>query len=106
MNTRRLAGSYSISSLKNGSGGLHAVQRFLVRWPQFPVRCCWEFCRKALKLLGSMAAKAATLLLAGMGFRTVYRRRALPRYKKNEFPNWYGSCVNWGHYSSSGTAPF
>ncbi len=31
---------------------------------------------------------------------------ALPRYKKNEFPNWYGSCVNWGHYSSSGSAPF
>ncbi len=31
---------------------------------------------------------------------------ALPRYKKNEFPNWYGSCVNWGHYSASGSAPW
>jgi hypothetical protein len=29
---------------------------------------------------------------------------ALPRYKKNEFPNWYGACVNWGHYSASGSA--
>lgn len=29
---------------------------------------------------------------------------ALPRYPINEFPNWYGDCVNWGNYSASGTA--
>jgi hypothetical protein len=29
---------------------------------------------------------------------------ALPRYPRNEFPNWYGECVNWGHYSASGSA--
>ncbi len=29
---------------------------------------------------------------------------ALPRYPQNEFPNWYGACQNWGHYSASGTA--
>src|SRR5262245_54041308 len=29
---------------------------------------------------------------------------ALPRYPLNEFPNWYGACVTWGHYSASGTA--
>jgi hypothetical protein len=28
---------------------------------------------------------------------------ALPRYPKNSFPNWYGSCVNWGHYSATGS---
>jgi hypothetical protein len=27
---------------------------------------------------------------------------ALPRYPRNEFPNWYGACVNWGHYSAAG----
>jgi hypothetical protein len=26
---------------------------------------------------------------------------ALPRYTKNSFPNWYGSCLNWGHYSAA-----
>ena len=29
---------------------------------------------------------------------------ALPRYPVNEFPNWYGDCVNWGHYSATGSA--
>ena len=29
---------------------------------------------------------------------------ALPRYPLNEFPNWYGDCLNWGHYSATGTA--
>jgi hypothetical protein len=29
---------------------------------------------------------------------------ALPRYPLNEFPNWYGICLNWGHYSASGSA--
>jgi hypothetical protein len=29
---------------------------------------------------------------------------ALPRYPLNEFPNWYGACLNWGHYSATGTA--
>src|SRR6516165_7364557 len=29
---------------------------------------------------------------------------ALPRYPVNEFPNWYGDCVNWGNYSATGTA--
>jgi hypothetical protein len=31
---------------------------------------------------------------------------ALPRYPRNEFPNWYGACQNWGAYSASGTAFF
>ena len=38
----------------------------------------------------------------GVGFGTF--EGALPLYPQNEFPNWYGSCVNWGHYSSTGTA--
>lgn len=38
----------------------------------------------------------------GVGFGTF--EGALPMYPMNEFPNWYGECVNWGHYSSSGTA--
>jgi hypothetical protein len=29
---------------------------------------------------------------------------ALPRYPDNSFPNWYGACVEWGHYSASGSA--
>jgi hypothetical protein len=29
---------------------------------------------------------------------------ALPRYVPNSFPNWYGECVNWGHYSATGVA--
>ena len=29
---------------------------------------------------------------------------ALPRYPANEFPNWYGDCVNWGHYGATGSA--
>jgi hypothetical protein len=29
---------------------------------------------------------------------------ALPRYPDNNFPNWYGECAEWGHYSASGTA--
>jgi len=28
---------------------------------------------------------------------------ALPRYPPNSFPNWYGDCVNWGHYSATGS---
>src|SRR5262249_43535177 len=31
---------------------------------------------------------------------------ALPRYPQNEFPNWYGQCAQWGHYSASGSARF
>jgi len=38
----------------------------------------------------------------GLGFGVF--EGALPRYIPNEFPNWYGECVNWGHYSASGTA--
>jgi hypothetical protein len=29
---------------------------------------------------------------------------ALPRYPDNEFPNWYGDCAQWGHYSATGSA--
>jgi len=29
---------------------------------------------------------------------------ALPRVPLNSFPNWHGECVNWGHYSATGTA--
>jgi hypothetical protein len=29
---------------------------------------------------------------------------ALPQYPVNEFPNWYGLCVNWGNYSATGSA--
>ena len=39
---------------------------------------------------------------ASLGFGTF--EGALPRYPINEFPNWYGECVNWGHYSASGSA--
>jgi hypothetical protein len=28
---------------------------------------------------------------------------ALPRYPPNSFPNWYGICREWGHYSSAGS---
>jgi len=38
----------------------------------------------------------------GLGFGTF--EGALPRYPRNEFPNWYGTCVNWGHYSAAGSA--
>ena len=38
----------------------------------------------------------------GLGFGTF--EGALPRYPANEFPNWYGWCKTWGHYSASGTA--
>jgi hypothetical protein len=31
---------------------------------------------------------------------------ALPRYPINEFPNWYGLCANYGHYSTAGHAPY
>ncbi len=37
---------------------------------------------------------------SSLGFSTF--EGALPRYPLNEFPNWYGECVNWGHYSASG----
>jgi hypothetical protein len=30
---------------------------------------------------------------------------ALGRYPDNSFPNWYGQCVEWGHYSSTGSVP-
>ena len=39
----------------------------------------------------------------GVGFGTF--EGALPMYPANEFPNWYGTCVNWGHYSAAGSAP-
>jgi len=38
----------------------------------------------------------------GLGFGAM--EGALPRYPENEFPNWYGWCKTWGHYSASGTA--
>jgi len=41
---------------------------------------------------------------SSVGFGTF--EGALPRYPINEFPNWYGLCVNWGHYSSAGSAPY
>jgi hypothetical protein len=39
---------------------------------------------------------------SALGFGTF--EGALPRYPYNEFPNWYGECLTWGHYSASGTA--
>lgn len=38
----------------------------------------------------------------GLGFGSM--EGALPRYPYNEFPNWYGWCRTWGHYSASGSA--
>jgi len=38
----------------------------------------------------------------GLGFGVF--EGALPRYPDNEFPNWYGWCQNWGHYSAAGSA--
>lgn len=38
----------------------------------------------------------------GLGFGSL--EGALPRYPQNEFPNWYGWCRNWGHYSAAGSA--
>jgi hypothetical protein len=29
---------------------------------------------------------------------------ALPRYPSDSFPNWYGECLTWGHYSATGSA--
>jgi hypothetical protein len=40
---------------------------------------------------------------SSLGFNGTFEG-ALPRYPLNEFPNWYGDCVNWGHYSASGSA--
>jgi hypothetical protein len=40
---------------------------------------------------------------SSVGFGTF--EGALPRYPINEFPNWYGLCVNAGHYSTAGSAP-
>jgi hypothetical protein len=40
---------------------------------------------------------------SSLGFGTF--EGALPRYPKNEFPNWYGHCVNAGHFSTAGSAP-
>ena len=40
---------------------------------------------------------------SSVGFGTF--EGALPRYPINEFPNWYGHCVNAGHYSTAGSAP-
>jgi hypothetical protein len=36
---------------------------------------------------------------SGLGFGTF--EGALPRYPLNSFPNWYGACQNWGHYSAA-----
>jgi hypothetical protein len=36
---------------------------------------------------------------SSLGFGTF--EGALPRYPANSFPNWYGSCLNWGHYSAA-----
>src|SRR5262245_45089420 len=38
----------------------------------------------------------------GVGFGAF--EGALPRYPSNSFPNWYGACVTWGHYSATGSA--
>lgn len=38
----------------------------------------------------------------GLGFGTL--EGALPMYPSNSFPNWYGACRTWGHYSASGAA--
>ncbi len=36
---------------------------------------------------------------SSLGFGTF--EGALPRYPANSFPNWYGTCLNWGHYSAA-----
>jgi hypothetical protein len=41
---------------------------------------------------------------SSLGFGTF--EGALPRYPINEFPNWYGHCTNYGHYSAAGHAPY
>lgn len=38
----------------------------------------------------------------GLGFGTF--EGALPMYPSNSFPNWYGACLTWGHYTASGAA--
>ena len=38
----------------------------------------------------------------GVGFGVF--EGALPRYPDNQFPNWYGLCDTWGHYSAAGSA--
>jgi len=38
----------------------------------------------------------------GVGFGTF--EGALPTYPSNSFPNWYGACERWGHYSATGSA--
>jgi hypothetical protein len=38
----------------------------------------------------------------GLGFGAMEGARS--GYPDNEFPNWYGWCRTWGHYSASGTA--
>lgn len=38
----------------------------------------------------------------GLGFGTF--EGALPRYPANSFPNWYGTCLNWGRYNATGSA--
>jgi hypothetical protein len=40
---------------------------------------------------------------SNVGFGTF--EGALPAYPTNSFPNWYGLCDTWGHYSAAGTAP-
>jgi hypothetical protein len=40
---------------------------------------------------------------SSLGFGTF--EGALPSYPMNSFPNWYGLCENWGHYSATGSAP-
>ena len=37
----------------------------------------------------------------GVGFGTF--EGALPMYPSNSFPNWYGLCKTWGHYSAPGS---
>jgi hypothetical protein len=39
---------------------------------------------------------------SGIGFGVF--EGALPRYPDNQFPNWYGACLNWGHYHATGSA--
>src|SRR3974390_2820867 len=40
---------------------------------------------------------------SNVGFGTF--EGALPAYPVNSFPNWYGLCDTWGHYSVAGSAP-
>ena len=40
---------------------------------------------------------------SSLGFGTF--EGAFAAYPMNSFPNWYGLCETWGHYSATGSAP-